>query len=407
MGMRIGGAFPFNASGAFPVQLTGGEFFYPPAGNYLMTLGAQTCLQWWDPIQYSWRNLAQPNAETFQISTDGYNWRLANLSGIVIGASITNAGSGGTNGIGPTQTGSTVSFAAGSSSPGGTAQGYVIVGGSVAAPTITQAGSGFKVPPLVLIDPPPVGGIQATATCALTSGGGITSVTMGNVGAGYTVTPNFYLVPQFQNQPGSIYNDPYGVAPVAGAQNVPPGIIGGTALPPQTFMQGLSLTSGTGGALLTPVALTGTGTLTGVVVTHYGYGYTSVPAMTFANTTGALAGGVAATSLMSWGVTALTGGSGVAYTVGNKWESSMGYLTAGTTNFYNNNLLQPRIAQGVLTSTVGALTIEDGGFGMQKVLVAGNFGVAQGGTIATTSIVFSGIAMGGITDTSIIQMMVD
>jgi len=406
MGMRIGGAFPFNLSGAFPVVLAGGEYIYLPAGNYLMTLGAQTCLQWWDPVQYAWRNAAQPNAETFQVSVDGYNWRMINMSGVVQGAQITNAGSGGVNGIGPTQTGSTVTFAAGAAQPGGTASGYVIVGGSLPALSVAQAGSGFVVPPLILIDPPPQGGIQATATCTLTAGGAISTATLTNVGAGYTSLPNVYIVPQFLNYPGTP-TLPY-TLPSSGLVQpfVPPGNI--TNMPPSPFTaQGQNPAFPlTAGALINFGAgvLGGSGTLTGLVVTNQGFGYTTVPAVTFGGTS---LGAAAATSIMSWGVTALTGAGGTGYTIGNVWESAMGYLTPGTTNFNNNNLLQPRPARGVLTSTAGALSIEDGGFGMQKVLVAGNFGVAQGTTIATASITFSAIAMGGISDTSLLQMMVD
>src|SRR5215472_19349177 len=102
--MRIGGSTPFNPSGAFPVALGPGSYSYIPPGNYLCSLGAQTCVEWWDPVQSAWRVVAWPN-EQFPISVDGYNYRLINRSGVVVGASITNAGSGGTNGIGPTQTG--------------------------------------------------------------------------------------------------------------------------------------------------------------------------------------------------------------------------------------------------------------------------------------------------------------
>lgn len=402
MGMRIGGAFPYNFSGSFSVVLSGGEYIYPPAGNYLMTLGAQTCLQWWDPVAYMWRNVAQPNAEAFQISVDGYNWRLVNASGIVAAAAITNAGSGGTNGIGPTQTGSTVTFAAGASQPGGTATGYAIVGGSLPALNVAQAGSGFVVPPLILIDPPPQGGIQATATCTLTAGGAISTATLTNVGAGYTSLPNVYVVPQFLNYPGLPTTPALGTA----QPYVPPGQIANMPPGPWTAQGQNPAFPSTAGALINFGAgvLGGSGTLTGLVVTNYGFGYTAVPAITFGGTS---LGAAAATSIMSWGVTALTGSGGTGYTVGNVWESAMGYLTPGTTNFNNNNLFQPRPARGVLTSTAGALSIEDGGFGIQKVLVAGNFGVALGTSIPTVSIAFSGIAMGGIADTSILQMMVD
>jgi hypothetical protein len=97
----------------------------------------------------------------------------------------------------------------------------------------------------------------------------------------------------------------------------------------------------------------------------------------------------------------------VAYTVGNAVISTLGQLTPTTTAFNNNNLLQGRELHAVLTSTVGALSIEDPGFGMQLVMIPGNFGVAQGTSIGSTSIVFSGITMGGVNDTSVIQMMVN
>src|SRR5215469_6706100 len=114
--MRMGGPFPFNPAGSFPVSLGPGQYFYPPAGNYLVSLGGQTLLQTWDPINSNWRNLSPAPQATTAISVDGYNYRLINWGGVVAGALITNAGSGGVNGIGPTATGTSVAVAA----PGGT-----------------------------------------------------------------------------------------------------------------------------------------------------------------------------------------------------------------------------------------------------------------------------------------------
>ncbi len=403
--MRIGGVFPLNQAGTFPLSLPGGAYSYLPPGNYLLTLGGQTILQWWDPVQSGWRNASTPGAPTFAVSIDGYNYRLINMSGIVQGASIITPGTTGVNGIGPTTTGTTVTFAA--PAAGITAKGYVVIGGAVGAAggaaTVTQAGSGYLTAPLILIDPPPYGGIQATAVAVLTAAGAISSVTMVNPGAGYLAVPNFYVVPQFFDYPGAPTLP--GGAPQA--VNFPPGQF--VNMPPQNFMQGLTQAfPTTGGALITSPALAGSGTLTGIVITDYGAGYlgSAIPAITFAG--GTLAGGVAATAIMSMSLLTLTGATGVAYTIGNVWESSLGLLTPAvappiTTAYVNNNWLQPRPARGVLTSTVGALTMEDPGFGFQKLLVAGNFGVAQGTTIATTTIVFSAITMGGINDTSIVQ----
>jgi hypothetical protein len=414
--MRLGGPFPFNPAGPFPIALGSGQYVYFPAGNYLVTPGRQSVLQWWDPILSTWRNYSCVPGGSQAISVDGYNYRLINQSGVVQAAAITNAGSGGVNGIGPTQTGTTVGFAA----PGGngqTAKGYVIIGGALSAPTITQAGSGFVVPPLILIDPPPAGGIQATATSTISAAGVLNGVTLLNVGAGYTSVPNFYVVPQFLDYPGQPalpYTIPTLPTPVA--PNFPPGQIaigpGGGGLGsaagaiPQQFMQGLQAAFPfSAGALVTSGALTGSGTLTGLVVTDFGSLYTAVPAITFAG--GTLAGGVAATALMSWVVTAITGSGGVAYTVGEPVISTLGELTPTTTAFNNNNLLQGREFHGVLTSTAGALSIEDPGFGFQVVMLPANFGVAQSSSIATTTVTFSAITMGGVTDTSVVQMFIN
>jgi hypothetical protein len=300
--MRIGGPFPFNPAGSFPVALGAGGYFYVPPGQYLMSLGPVTALQWWDPIGYSWRGGLSTTDHAFQVSCDGYNYRLANVSGAVTATSGIVAGSGGTNGIGPTATGSTVSFAAGA---GLTAKGYVIVGGALPALVVAQPGAQFAVPPLLLIDAPPAGGIQATAIATITAGGALATATLVNVGAGYQTLPNVYVVPQFLDYPGApaipgvIPNPPTPVAP-----NFPPGLIaigpggGGAAYIPQNFMQGLQgAFPFSSGALVNFGAgvLAGSGTLTGLVVTEGGSAYAAAPAISFGGTS---LGAAAATAVL-------------------------------------------------------------------------------------------------------------
>jgi hypothetical protein len=263
---RIGGAFPLPIAqlveGGMAVTLASGGVFFPPPGVYCSTLGTNTIFEAFDPIAQIWRQIV--SASDF-FSVDGYNFRLRNTSGTVSATTITGAGSGGTNGIGATATGASLSVAAGSgaSIPATLAP---IVGGSVQAPTISQAGTGFLVPPLIVIDPPPAGGIQATAVCTLTGvGGGIASVSMVNVGAGYAAAPNFWIIPQANQYQGG---PSVGVA--AGAVP-PPGLVY-----PGNAVQGNQNTSATG-ALLTPLALTGTGTLTGAKIIYFGNGYTGTP----------------------------------------------------------------------------------------------------------------------------------
>jgi hypothetical protein len=396
--MRLGGAFPFNSSGTFPLSLGGGGYIYPPPGNYLWTPGNQSVMQWWDPVLGGWRNYTCPPGTTQPISVDGYNYRIINMSGVVQAASITNAGSGGTNGIGPVQTGTTVSFAAAPTN-GQTAKGYVVVGGSLPALSIANAGSGYLVPPLILIDPPPFGGVQATATATITSAGVLNAVTLNNVGAGYTALPNVYVVPQLLDYAGA--------AAFPGAAiptSVPPGTF--QLAPPQTWGQGLTPTfPATGGALVNFGAATGvsgSGTLTAIVVTDFGSLYTStggVPAISFAG--GGLAGGVAATAVMAWAATAVstfTGGTIGAN--GAPVESSLGQLL----QYSNNNLLLGRPIRGSAT-TGGVVTIMDPGFAIQTAMASGS--IALTGIVSVNPTGGGAGTMGPVTDTSVLQMMIN
>lgn len=412
--MRLGGAFPFpftapavNGVGEAITLQPGGTFYFPQ-GNYLVIPGQETVLEYYDPISGLWRGTQVYQGQVEQVSSDGYNYRLVNLSGVVVGANITNPGSGGTNGIGPLQTGTNVGF--GAPAAGGalaSAQGYVIVGGSVPAPTVTQGGSGFIAPPLILCDPPPAGGVQATFISTISAAGVLTGVTQVNPGAGYASVPNFYIVPVAQYYQGG----PRWPAVLGGSQDgpvaqglsitgQPPGLIN----PANTWggfpYQG-NVVSGTAGALLTGNALTGSGTLTAIIVIAYGWGYTgsTIPTISF---TGTSLGAAAATAIMSFCSTVaqgstLTGQTGATYVVGNPAESSLG-LIAGTNN---NNLFTPRPIRGKITNATGpALTVEDPGFGIQSAGTGVTIGPA-GGTLGNVA----AANLGGINDTSIVQYL--
>ena len=394
---QIRGVFPFPftapATAGVPnaLLLAPGERYVPPSGQYVITTGSQTILQWWDPTDTLWRNYAGPET-TWQGDTDGTNYSLINLSSVVVGANITNAGSGGTNGIGPVQTGTFVTF--GAPAAGGalaTAQGYAIVGGSVPAPTVTQGGSGFVAPPIVCCDPPPAGGVQATFFATISAAGVITGVTQVNPGAGYLAPPNFYIIPQPQyyqgaprwpadvpaGQPGSVITWPA------------PGLINPVNAWPG-FPYQANLVTGTLGALLTSNPLTGSGTLTGIVMTFFGFGYTqaTIPAVGFAGTS---LGAAAATAIMSLSMatSSITVTSG-AMTATQGVETTLG-LVASTNN---NNTFVPRAAHGVATAAT-TFNVEDPGFGFQK----GPAIVGQAGTI-------TGTQLGGVNDVSVIQAFV-
>src|SRR6266852_421519 len=385
---------PQATGAANVVTLASGQTYVLPPGEWALTTGSQTIVQWFEPDNYQWRNMSGPTSFE-QISSDGANYRLVNWSGIVQGANITNAGSGGTNGIGPIQTGSTVTF--GAPAAGGataTAQGYVVVGGTVPAPTVTQGGSGFLVPPIVCCDPPPLGGVQATFTCTITAAGVLSTVTQVNPGAGYLSVPLFYIIPQPMFYQGAIRY----AGDTPPAYPPPPGLINPanvwTGSPFQANIQ-----TGTTGALLTGVALTGSGTLTAVVMTYQGNGYTgaTIPTITFGGTAITSA---AATSIMSMCANATTmTGNGTNFTVGNAAESSLGTVALTSVN----NTFFSRPIRGIISNANGSFTVEDPGFGLQKVPTYGVLtNVALGAQTAST---FTTTQIGGLTDTSVLQPM--
>src|SRR5215472_15622268 len=352
--MRIGGAFTFG-QGNVPVGLAGGEIFYIPPGNYYVNLGDVTLLQVFDGVNQIWRNIGFPGGNMQINDADGWNYRLVNLSGVVQALSITNAGSGGVNGIGTSATGTTIGFGAAPSN-GIAASAYPIIGGKLSGLTIAAGGTGFVFPPVLLIDPPPVGGIQATATCTI-SGGVINAVTLQNAGAGYTAVPNVYIVPQYllpvqgstpiNPTPPSSVIPPGNIAPLSGALSSQP-----------PFLPGVQWQGVVGGANITANGLTGSGTLTGAVMTNYGVGYTGTTIPTISFSGGGLAGGVAATAVMSLSVISVAGFAGA-----------------------------------------GAATVEDSGFGIQALPV---IGATTGSSLITTAATMTPTA-GGVYDVSLLQ----
>lgn len=399
---RIGGPFLFPTSdiqyGGGIVTLGSGGVFYPPAGYYLWTPGATTVLQSFDPVQGQWRSLSDPTSTTSSFDCDGSNWRFLNASGTLSGCLITNAGSGATNGIGSAATGVSIALSA-PAAPGQTALVYPIVGGAVAAPTVNTAGTGFLVPPTVLIDPPAFGGIQATAIATLTAvGGGIASITMLNPGAGYPSVPNFYLLPQPSPYPGA------SVAGIAAGLLPPPGIVNPTnQVPGVNPIYFGPTTSSTASASLNAATLTGSGTLTGIGVILPGSNYsgTTIPAVTIAG-----CGAAAATAIMSFVWTGISGLSGGAGYTGNAPLVDLSEGVVALAGQINNYDLGAGSARGVATIGAGAVTgvvVEDGGFGFQKVPT---LSFVNTGSIAT-GIATATAVVGGATDTITLQTKVN
>jgi len=350
-----------TANPSSTINLPAGGTYVIPSGQYQLLLGAYTFLQWYDPITQLWRvNSTVAQSDSFMITSDGFNYRLANLTGSVVGASVTNAGSGYTNGIYPpaaqlgTAAAPSVTFAAAGGSV--LAKGTVIVGGAInTTVAITAGGSNYTLPPTLIVSNPPAGGVPATATCTI-SGGAINAVTVTNQGAGYTVAPTIAVVNQQLD------------------------------------------TTGSGAVLTVNATLTGSGGITAITVPQNGVGMTSVPAITFSP-----ASTSAATAIMVFTIT-----TGVAQTsASNMGTGNVGFAggNLATAQSINTNpaittgLYVPRIATtGFNTTAAGGITFNDSG--LHQTVPAGiAYAVLSNGTISAAATAVAQ-TVGGVSDIS-------
>lgn len=337
--------------GAGPISLPGGAVFPVPAGQYYITPGPYTMLVIKDPVTgFGETIVPTPNVPRY-VSSDGANVSLVNYSGCAVGAYITNVGSAYTSAP-------TVTISAGNSTW------KAIVGGAVSGTvTVGTAGVGYNYPPMVIIGPPPAGGIQATAV-AVVSAGAVSSVTVINQGAGYTTAPPITLIPN----------------------------------PADTITTAAACTT----------ALTGSGTITAIVRLTHGQPLTSVPTFTISGGGGASA---AATAVMAFAATGMTvGTAGVAYGTSKPFlVTTDDGIVAGAAGAVVNpalgsNMFIPRQAVLSGTSTGGGavtatgLRITDAGLFQA---VPNGLVVPGGDTVPTTQAVVT-ITVGGITDTSYI-----
>ena len=235
----------FGASGVYPTprgqssiafDLQPGAYRLVPAGTWMGTPGPYSCFQEYDPVQGQWISPGGSNGETRYINCDGFNYRMVNLSGCIVGATVTTAGSAYVAASPPT-----VSFTNATN-----AAAIAIIGGAVSLTvTTTNAGTNYTYPPLILLDSPPLGaGYQATATAVL-SGSGVGTITINNQGAGYTNVPNIYIVNDPRDTTGSGAS---AVATLTGAGTVTQLIITNPGNPNTTLQPTISFSSGSAAA---------------------------------------------------------------------------------------------------------------------------------------------------------------
>jgi hypothetical protein len=339
----------------YPANLTGGELVGPgneiglapgqalpiPRGRYIVTLAGVAVLQEYDPTTTTWRFHSSSRPSPVVVDSDGFNLRVANLTGCPVAAIVTNAG---TNYV---QGSTTVTPATGNSTW------QAVVGGRIATTlSISNAGGTYGMAPLIFFPPPPAPGVQARAIAVLSSGT-IGSITVLDQGAGYATAP----VPQ-------IYPNPADPNAASGAITVNAAAV--------SFLVGPS-------------------TLSAILCTNSGVAGTTVPSLTIA---GAGTSG-AATIVQMFTLTGATIGSGGAGFSANAELSTLGGIPSATPANTNPAIEMtgyiPRKASMLLTSVGGTLgtvgTIFDGGLfaGTPTPLITTQTG-AGGSTAATVTL---------------------
>lgn len=248
------GNTPFTAP-TNQAELPAGGTLVIPAGRWLAVWGAHSTLQYLDPVTNQWENIFAIGAGAMQLLSDGFSFRVANLSNVAYAATVSAAGSG------YNQATATVTPSAGESTW------QPIVGGAITGLTVVSGGSGYTMPPRVFIGAPSTPGVAATAI-ATVSGGAVTGFTMGAAGAGYISAPNVVIVAD-PNDPGTNIVNATATATVGGAGTLTAVLLVDFGVNVGVSGTGITLTVGGGGsgatAATTPVGASWTAAVTDTV----------------------------------------------------------------------------------------------------------------------------------------------
>jgi hypothetical protein len=206
------------------------------SGQYVLQLGQYTTLQVYDAGLQYWRNVNIGPMQLVPVSSDGINYRIINSTGCPVGALVTAAGSGGTNGFfGYNQSRAAINIVNGITTLGnaiftitpsaGGSLWNAIVGGAINTTisltgTVYQnnpvfggtgtsftasGGSNYLAAPLLVFTPPPNQGQQPyilpEAICTI-SAGAINSITVTQQGAGLLGLPGITVVNAYGDTTG-------------------------------------------------------------------------------------------------------------------------------------------------------------------------------------------------------------
>jgi hypothetical protein len=159
-------------------------------GQYAIDLFTNLQYQIFNSGSQQWMNFGSAGGEATCVSSDGTNYRIANTVNVPNVVTISNAGSGLTNGY------NTVTI---TPSAGGSTYNTIVGGAINTTVTITAGGTGYVAAPILVFNPPLNQGntpyVLPTAVCTI-SGGVVNSVTVVAAGAGLVSAPTITVVPQ-------------------------------------------------------------------------------------------------------------------------------------------------------------------------------------------------------------------
>lgn len=277
---------PISAFGVTPptrgypsnkMSLAPGADYHIPSGTWsIFCEGGNIAIQQLDQVSLIWRVIGQGENQLTYLTSDGKNYRVVNQTGCVVGAYLTNAGTGYTSAPAvtvPASSGATL---------------FPVVSASVhmvnTTVTVNSSGTNYTYAPMVMFDAPGINGLQATGHATLSAG--VISIVVDNQGGGYTFTPNVYLINDSRDTTGA-------------------------------------------GAIAT-ATLTGAGTIAAVLVRNFGLPVSAVPTVTF---TGGGGTGAAATAILNYVISAYTVTSAGSGYVGNVLVTGfMPPISASNTN---------------------------------------------------------------------------
>lgn len=348
------------------IALAPGQTLPIPAGDYQVGLGGYLVLQFKDPLTGLWSMASGSPYDRgyIHVTSDGYNIRVANLTGCPVAAFIASQGAS------YVQSTTTVT------ATGGNSLWQPIVGGSLNA-SVANFGAGYGIAPILFIPMPPnfsnnvngVGGVAASGYVGISSGTVVqTGITLTNQGAGYPSAPaNVALLP--------VPTDP----------NLSSGITLGTA--------SLSLT---GSGLITAVLCTNPGaplaTTTGITLAVSGAGVTATVSAVVMQT-------ITAATVSGPGIGYGTGATPV-FAVGG--VPSQGTISASPDSKYLSwfprpvNISITGANTSVSTGTAGV--VYDGGLFLSAPTAAWPAEVGAATTVGTVA-----FTMGSVTDIAVLQ----